>query len=154
MAKLNLKAILEAAVKIEEQSYALYTMAQEKVEYQSSKKFLAELAKEEMKHKEKLLAIMENKEKLSELGTHTSKIQDLKIVDIMKDTTISEDADYQRILVYAAKREKSTYEYYNSLAAGLEDTEIGDLFSKLAQEELKHKNRLEKEYDEYLMKEN
>jgi len=154
MAKLNLKAILEAAVKIEEQCYALYAMAQEKVEYQSSKKFLRELAQEEMKHKKKLLAIMENKEKLSELSLHASKVQDLKIVDAMKDTTLSEDADYQRILVYAAKREKSTYEYYNSLAAGLEDTEIGDLFSKLAQEELKHKNRLEKEYDEYLMKEN
>jgi len=154
MAKLDLKAILEAAVKIEEQSYAVYTMAQEKVNYQSSKKFLKELVQEELKHKEKLLAMMENKEKLSELGLHTRRIQDLKIVDVMKDTTLSEDADYQRILVYAAKREKSTYEYYNSLATGFEGTEIGDLFSRLAQEELKHKNRLEKEYDEYLMKEN
>jgi len=60
MAKLNLKAILEAAVKIEEQSYAVYAMAQEKVNYQSSKKFLKELAQEELKHKEKLLAVMEN----------------------------------------------------------------------------------------------
>ena len=154
MAKLNLKAILEAAVRIEEQSYALYVMAQGKVDYLASKKFLKELAQEELKHKEKLLAIMKSKEKLSELGLHTRRIQDLKIVDVMKDTIISEDADYQRILVYAAKREKSTYEYYTSLAEGLEGTDVGDLFSKLAQEELKHKNRLEKEYDEYLMKEN
>jgi rubrerythrin len=154
MAKLNLKAVLESAVKIEEQSYAVYAIAQEKVYSSSSKKFLKELAQEELKHKEKLLTIMENKEKLSEIGLHTKAMQDLKIVDTMKDTTLSEDVDYQRILVYAAKREKSTYEYYNSLAAGFEDTEIGNLFSKLAQEELKHKNRLEKEYDEYLMKEN
>lgn len=154
MVKLTLKAVLEAAVKIEEQSYALYALAQGKVNYPSSKKFLKELAQEEVKHKEKLLAIMENKEKLSELGLHTGKVQDLKIVDAMKDTTLSEDADYQRILVFAAKREKSTYEYYNLLAAGLEGTEVGDLFSKLAGEEVKHKNRLEKEYDEYLMKEN
>jgi rubrerythrin len=154
MAKLDFKAILEAAVKIEEQSYALYAMAHEKVSYLSSKRFLKELAQEELKHKEKLLAIMKNKKKLSELGLHARRIQDLRIVDVMKDTTLSEDADYQRILVYAAKREKSTYEYYNSLAAGLEGTEVGDLFSKLAQEELMHKNRLEKEYDEYLMKEN
>lgn len=154
MAKLNFKEILEAAVKIEEQSYALYSMAQEIVSYLSSKKFLKELAQEELKHKEKLLAIMEDKDKLSELGLHARRIQDLKIVDVMKDTALSEDVGYQRILVYAAKREKSTYEYYSSLAAGLEGTEVGELFSKLAQEELKHKNRLEKEYDEYLMKEN
>ncbi len=154
MTELDWKAILEAAVKIEEQSYVLYTMAQKKVNYQSSKKFLKELASEEMKHKQKLLAIIENQERISKLGSHAKSIQDLKIVDIMKDLPISEDADYQKILIYAAKREKTTYEYYKSLALGLEATEAGDLFSKLAQEELKHKNKLEREYDEYILKEN
>ena len=154
MARLNLKTILETAVKVEEQSYAFYSMAQEKVSYLSSKKFLKELAQEELKHKEKLLAIMEDKEKLSELGLHARRIQDLKIVDIMKGTTLSEDADYQRILVYAADREKITYEYYNSLAAGFRNTKVRVLFTKLAQEELIHKSKLEKEYDEYLLKEN
>ena len=149
----NLRAILEAAIKIEEQSYALYTMAQEKVKYSSSKKFLKELAQEELKHKEKLLAILENREKLSELGSQ-AKVQDLKIVDVMKNTALSEDADYQRILLYAAKLEKATYEYYSSLALGLEGTEAGNLFSKLAQEELTHKNKLEREYDDYVLKEN
>lgn len=148
-----MKAILEAAITTEEQSYTLYKMAQEKVKYPSSKEFLKELTQEELKHKEKLLAILENREKLSELGSH-AKVQNLKIVDVMKDTALSEDADYQRILLYAAKREKATYEYYSSLALGLEGTEAGDLFSKLAQEELTHKNRLEREYDEYVLKEN
>lgn len=149
-----MKAILEAAVKIEEQSYALYEMAQGKVNYPSSKKLLKELAQEEIKHKEKLLAIIEDKEKISELGSHTTNIQNLKIVDVMEDTTLSEDADYQRILIYAAKREKSTYEYYDSLALRFEGTGVGELFSKLAQEELMHKNRLEREYDEYVLTEN
>ncbi|MFQ6068621.1 MAG: ferritin family protein [Candidatus Bathyarchaeia archaeon] len=146
--------MLKTAVKIEEQSYALYTLAQERVNYPSSKKFLKELAQEELKHKEKLLAIIENQEKISELGFLTSKIQDLKIVEVMNDTMLSKDVHYQGILVYAAKREKSTYDYYNSLALGLKDTEVGNLFSKLAQEELLHKNRLEREYDEYVLKEN
>ncbi len=153
MATPDMKAILEAAVKMEEQSYALYSMAQGKVEYSSSKKLLKELAQEELKHKEKLLAVIRNEGKVAGLGACT-KIQDLKIVDAMKDTALSEDADYQRILVFAAKREKATYEYYNSLAKGLEGTETGELFSRLAQEELSHKNRLEREYDEYLLKEN
>ncbi|UCE43938.1 MAG: ferritin family protein [Candidatus Bathyarchaeota archaeon] len=154
MVGLNLKAILESAVKIEEQSYALYTMAQRKVSYPSSKSFFEELAQEELRHKEKLLGIMENKERISELGLGASTIQDLKIVDMMKATALSDDVDYQRILIYAAKREKSTYEYYNSLALGFKGTEIGEVFSKLAQEELKHKNRLEREYDEYVLTDN
>jgi rubrerythrin len=113
---------------------------------------LEELAKEELRHKEKLLGIIKDKRRLTEFGA--KKIQDLRIVDEMEDTTLSQDANYQQILVYAAKREKSDCEYYGSMATGLEGTEFGDLFSKLAQEELKHKNRIEKEYDEYLMKEN
>lgn len=153
IAKPNFKAILESAVKIEEQSYALYTMAQEKVNYSSSKKFLKELAQEELKHKKKLLVILKNKDKIFELGSR-AKLQDLKIVNTMKDTTLSKDVDYQRILVYAAKREKATYDYYNSLAFGLEGTEIGGLFSRLAQEELAHKNKLEREYDDYVLREN
>jgi rubrerythrin len=140
----DMKAILQAAVRMEEQSYTLYTIAQRKVEHSSSKKMLKELAQEELKHKEKLLAVIRNERKTAELGAK-AKVQDLKIVDAMKDTALSEDADYQRILVFAAKREKTTYEYYNSLAKGLEGTATGELFSRLAQEELTHKNRLERE---------
>ncbi|UCH31383.1 MAG: ferritin family protein [Candidatus Bathyarchaeota archaeon] len=149
----KIKAILEAAVKIEEQSYELYKMAQKKVDYLSSQKFLGELAQEEIKHKEKLLAIIENRRKIAELGESIS-IQDLKLVDIMKDVPLAKDADYQKILIYAAKREKITHDYYQSLALGLENTDTGNLFSKLAQEELIHKNRLEREYDDYILKEN
>ena len=154
MGKQDLKSILQIAIKIEEQSYGLYTMAQNKVEYSSSKKFLNELAQEELRHKEKILGVLSNEKKVSALGTYTGKTQDLKIVNTMTGTTLTEDVDYQRILVFAAKREKATHDYYNSLAKGLEGTETGDLFAKLAQEELIHKNRLEREYDEYLLKEN
>jgi rubrerythrin len=154
MAKLTIDKILETAIEIEEQSYALYMTAREKTERPSSQRFLKELAQEEEKHKKKLLAITKGKTRLKELGNHERKVQDLKIVDFMENTPLSADADYATILVYAAKREKNTSEYYNYLATGLEDTDAGKLFSKLAQEELAHKNRLEIEYDEHAFKEN
>jgi rubrerythrin len=151
LAETDFASILKAAIKIEEQSLALYTMAQKRAQYPSSKKFLAELVQEELQHKKKLATILEDEAKLSELGERAAKIQDLKIVDYMKDAALTDDADYQQILVYAAKREKATYSYYNSLALGLGDTEAGQLFSKLAQEELAHKNKLEREYDDYVL---
>ena len=147
----NLKEILEAAVKIEEQSYALYNMAQRKVDSQSSRKLLKELAEEELIHRKKLLAAARDESRMGEIGSQGKKIEDLKIVDVMLDTALSEDADYQRILIYAAKRERATFEYYTSLANGLEGTKTGELFTRLAEEELKHKNRLEREYDEQLL---
>jgi len=154
LSELNWKVIIEAAVKVEEQSIALYTMALENAKYPSSKVFLKQLVEEEMGHKKKLLAIMNDETKLSELGSHGGAVQDLKIVDILEDTPLSEGADYEAILVYAAKREKSTYDYYKTLALGLRGTEMGELFSKLAQEELSHKNKLEKEYDDCVLTEN
>ena len=54
LSELNWKAILEAAVKVEEQSIALYTMALENAKYPSSKVFLKQLVDEERGHKKKL----------------------------------------------------------------------------------------------------
>jgi rubrerythrin len=154
LSELNWKAIIEAAVKVEEQTIALYTMALENAKYPSSKVFLKKLVEEEMGHKKKLEAIMNDKKKILELGSHGGAVQDLKIVGMLEDTPLSEGADYEAILVYAAKREKSTYDYYKKLALGLRGTEMGELFYKLAQEELSHKNKLEKEYDDCVLTEN
>ncbi len=154
MSEQNWKAIIEAAVKVEEQSIALYSMALENAKYPSSKVFLEQMVKEEKGHKSKLLAILKDKSKISKLGLHGGAVEDLKIVDMLKDTPLSKDANYEAILVYAAKREKSTYDYYKTLALGLRGTEMEELFSKLAQEELGHKNKLEREYDECVLTDN
>lgn len=154
MSEQNWKSIIEAAVKVEDQSIALYSMALENAKYPSSKVFLKELVEEERHHKKKLESIMKDKSKISLLGSGGNKVQDLKIVDMLEDTPLSDEADYEAILVYAAKREKSTYEYYKTLALGLRGIDIGELFAKLAQEELRHKNKLEREYDECVLSEN
>ena len=147
------KKVLEAAVKVEEQSIALYKMALENSKYPSSRVFLKQLIEEEKGHKKKLEGIVKDKTKISELGTD-GKFQDLKIVDIMEDTPLSSGADYEAILVYAAKREKTTYDYYKTLAMGLKEAKISEVFNKLAQEELGHKIKLEKEYDDCVLTEN
>jgi rubrerythrin len=157
-----LKEILESAIKIEEESYALYTKAQGIAKLPSSKALLKELAEAELNHKEKLLAIMQHSASIywagvSELGSETGEIEDLKIVDYVQDTTLSEDADYPALLVYAGKREKMTYEHYRSLADGPFGRyfpQAGELFSKLAEEELIHKNKIEREYSEHVLKRN
>ena len=154
LSELKWKAIIEAAVKVEEQSVALYSMTLENAKYPSSKVFLKQLVEEERGHKSKLETIMNDQTKISELDSHGGAVQDLKIVDMLQDTPLSKDADYEAILVYAAKREKSTYDYYKTLALGLKGTKMGEVFSKLAQEELSHKNKLEKEYDDCVLTEN
>jgi len=143
--------VLNRAISMEKQSYDLYVWAQGRVENPEAKKFLRDLAGEERKHRAKLSAALKDKERLTEIGSKAQRVQDLKIVDWLGDVRLSEDSDYQDILIFAGKREKETYEYYSELAERLGETRIGQLFSRLAQEELVHKNKIEREYEKYIL---
>jgi len=151
----QLKRILKDAVHMEEESYNLYTTARKKAKLASSKNFLKELAETELEHKRKLNEAINDKTQIQSFGSKKGELlEDLKITDYLKDAgELSENADYQEILTYAGKREKKAHDYYASLAKACKKTQMGDLFQKLAQEELRHKIKIEKEYDDSLLKE-
>jgi rubrerythrin len=147
----TLDKALNLAVSMEEQSIKLYTSAQDIAVNPGSKQFLKELVEEEKSHKTKILQAMEDPSKVEEIGGLDKKIQDMKIVDELVPTSLSPEADYQEILIYAAKREKETHDFYISLAEKNLETKIGKMFARLAQEELRHKYRLELEYDDVIL---
>ena len=90
----TLESALKLALNIEEESIRLYTSAQGKVLNSSSVEFLKHLAKEEEKHKNKILEAMRYLEKVEEIGHFETKIQDLKVVDYLEDVSLSPEADY------------------------------------------------------------
>jgi len=152
LSELTLERVLKLALNMEEQSIRIYTSAQNKVSNPSSEVLLKELVKEEEKHKSKILMAIKDPEKVKEIGSLETKIYDLKIVDYLKDVDLAPDADYQQILIYAGKREKETHDLYMGLAKKYRNKQIGKMFAQLAQEELKHKYKLEKEYDDVVLK--
>lgn len=81
------------------------------------------------------------------------KITDLKIGDYLVDVEPSPDIDYQEALILAMKKEKASFKLYNDLTAATEDSDLQSLLLGLAQEEAKHKLRLEVEYDENFLTE-
>jgi len=147
----TLENALKLALSMEEQSIEIYTSAQNKVLNPSSKVLLKELVKEEEKHKNKILEAMGDPKKVKEIGSLETRIHDLKIVDFLKDVSLAPDADYQQILIYAGKREKETHDFYLELAKKYRDKQIGKMFANLAREELKHKYKIEKEYDDVVL---
>ena len=149
---MSVEEALKFALNMEEESIELYTSAQEKVTNPGSKIMLKELVKDENDHKKKILEAMKDPAKIAEIGSFEDKIPDLKIVDYLEDVSLSPDADYQQILIYAGKREKATHDFYLELAKKLLDKQIGQIFSKLAREELKHKYKLELEYDDVILR--
>ena len=107
-------------------------------------------AQEELKHKEKLIRVQQG----SPFQPSAKPVTDLKIVDYLIDIMPSPNMDYQEALIIAMKREKSSLKLYNDLSelAGSED--MRSIFTALAQEEAKHKLRLETEYEKEIYSEN
>ena len=100
-------------------------------------------AGEENKHKEKLQRVKSG----STFKPSAKQVTDLKIVDYLVDIVPTPDMDYQEALIVAMRREKASFKLYNDLAAMAEDEGLRETFLALAQEEAKHKLRLETEYE-------
>ncbi|GEM_PF-36475 len=145
----NIDEILDFAIKVEEDSYSFYKFWEEKVERPHMKKVFASFANEELKHKKKIQEIKEGKKlKLTETGER--RIPDLKIGDYLVDVRPSKAMDFQDALIVAMKREKAAFEFYEALEEMAESPEMKEIFRFLAEEEAKHKLKLESIYDEYI----
>ena len=146
----NVEEILEYAITSEQNAFTFYSHWADKVKKDHLKKVFAELAQEEMGHEKFLKKVKE--EKIVEIKNEN--IQDLKISDYLVSTRASEDMDYQDALILAMHREKTAYKLYSNLAQMTEDNNAKSTFMMLAQQEAKHKLRLELIYDDEILIEN
>jgi rubrerythrin len=144
----NFKEAITFAIRKEAEAYNLYTTYSQLVKTPGLKKMFQELAQQEQKHRE----ILEGVEKKDMTKYKLKKIPDLKIGDYVKEEEFSPDMDYASALRLAIKREEASLKLYNHMATGTDDPELKRIFSVLAQEESKHKLRLETEYDENILK--
>ncbi|MCI0470815.1 MAG: ferritin family protein [Candidatus Aminicenantes bacterium] len=146
----NIDEILDFAIKSEEAAHLFYVGWAKKLEKSHVSKFFAELAAEELKHKKFIIGLKEGKT----LQPPAGQVADLKISDYLVDIEASQALDFQDALTVAMHREKEAFKLYNKLAAMTADQGVKDTFLVLAQEEAKHKLRLETIYDEEILKEN
>jgi len=136
--------IMKFAIEKEDEAATFYEEAAKRSEKPHMKEAFADMAKEEQRHKGLL-------EKLDVTGIEQKqlkKIPDLKISEYLVDMEYSPDMEYRHLLVLAMKREEKALGLYNELAEKADDADMEKLFRLLAQEESKHKLRLEKEWDD------
>jgi rubrerythrin len=143
----NFNEVITFAIRKEAEAYNLYTTYGQKVKDPAAKTMFAELAQQEKKHRE----ILEGVDKKDVDEYQLKMIPDLKISDFIDDQTFSPDMDFASALRLAIKREEAAFKMYHHMAEGTGDAELKKLFSVLAQEESKHKLRLENQYDENVM---
>lgn len=145
------KALMTGA-EMELESYSLYTKAQKVATYPGSIQLLRELAADEKRHRETFLKALSDPNSI-ELKNLDKEIPDLKITDNLVKVPLSPGADYAQILTFAAQREKTTHDFYVQLAQKFKGTKLSSIFNTLAKEELRHKYKLEVEYDDIILKE-
>ena len=142
--------VLDFALKNEEMSAELYGDLAKKMDNPQTRMLFEELEKEEIKHKEKVLEFKTQKK----LEPSSEKVKTLKIADYTTEMKLTKDMSYQQALLFAMQAEKAEFRLYQDLAAATDDASLRDTLLTLAQEEAKHKLRLEIEYDDYIMQEN
>ena len=140
----TIEKALKIGAEMELESYTLYIETAKKAKYPSAKKLLEEIAADEKKHREYFLNGLKDPSYLK-LRTIHQEIPDLKITDQLVNIPLDPNADYPQILIFAAQREKATYDFYFNIALKLKDTDLGKVFDNFAKEELRHKYLLEKD---------
>jgi len=145
--ELTIQEIITRAIDFEQDAYEFYINAIRMVKHQHIKDALQDLADQEVEHKIKLQKLRDGD--LDAVIPATSKtIQDLKLAEYLVLPTLDENATFQDILLVAMHREKSSFDFYTTMAQMTKDEATKKLFEFLAQEELKHKNKVETIYDE------
>jgi len=146
----NMDEILDFAIGREQAAHDFYMDIAKKMGGRGMKEIFVQFASEELGHKAKLKGIKEGKRLLPS----SEKVMNLKIADYVVDVDPSSELDYQKSLILAMKREKSSYKLYTDLAEAVQDEDLARTFHALAQEEAKHKLRFEVEYDDQVLTEN
>jgi rubrerythrin len=142
--------IMEYAINKEKEAERFYKEASEKESFSGTRELFKEFALEEKGHVKMLENLSMKKETLDSFKE--KKIPDLKISDYMVELTYEPNMPYDDILRIAIKREEKALKFYTDLGKAAEADAHKKVFRVLAQEEAKHKFKLETLLDDYLAK--
>lgn len=142
--------VLNRAIGKEEEAKTIYEIYAEKVEDPQSKKLLQEMAKEELGHKRALEKVdPENP------GTFTAtEISSGEFGEFFDRPQLSKNASMQEVLRFAIAEEVDAFSFYNALTKYANDENFLNLLNRLAGEEKRHKQKLERMYDDMFQPEN
>ncbi len=140
--------IRQFAIQKEIEASEFYTRASQLVIYSGTRELFLDFAKQEQGHR-KLLEDLDM-EKVPHLKIES--IPNLKISDYLVDAELTPDIPYADILRIAMKREEHSIKLYSDLKPLNGDEVLTKHFNFLIQEETKHKYKLEKIYDDEILK--
>ncbi len=133
--------IIEIAIKREEKAYDFYMEIHGKVADPSVKETLEFIAGEETKHKAFLVNYRDGN--FGQKALRMSDVVDYKIAEYLEEPQVDENMKPEDVYLVASHREQRSYLFYTELANLHADGELREMLLKMANEELKHKEKME-----------
>ncbi len=137
----SVSEIIDLAIQREEEAYDFYMDIYNKLEDQSVKNAIEFIAGEEKKHKAFLVGYREGNYGAAAL--RMTEVVEYKIAEYLEEPEITEDTSSQEVYLVAAHRESRSHKFYVELANMHSERELKTMLLKMANEELKHKEKME-----------
>ncbi len=143
----SMEEIFAFAVNKEEASYLFYTDMARITEDKDVSRFFEDFAKEELGHREQLqLEIMKMGKVVStddDWSDHTRAKYDI-------EGEFPEDFSYADVFKLAIAKESAAFKLYVDLLRLTEDPEAIEMFTALAEDEVRHKIKFESAYEKHM----
>lgn len=139
--KKTIADIIDMAIQRETEAYDFYMDIHHKVQDASVKDAVEFIAGEEIKHKEFLIGY-----RAGNYGSDTLRMADVvdyKIAEYLEEPQIETDSRSEDVYLIASHREGRSHLFYLELAGLHNDSDLKTMLLKMANEELKHKEKME-----------
>ncbi|MDD5168350.1 MAG: ferritin family protein [Syntrophales bacterium] len=137
----SLASVINMAIDKEKESYDFYMDLYGRVEDPAAKETLRYIAREEARHGEFLTSCRKGLTCADQLKMDSTV--DYRIIEHMEKPDIKKNMNSSEIYLVAANRELNAFNFYESLADSYPTGEVRELLSRMANEELKHKEKME-----------
>lgn len=141
MSTKDLGDILGLAITKEQEAFDFYMDLRKIAADKQAKDALEYIAGEEKKHKEFLMSYRDKG--AGDAGLKPGTAVDYKIAEHLEAPEPKQGMEQKDVYLIAAHREKNAHEFYLSLAAVHPEGEAKNVLLKIADEELKHKEKME-----------
>jgi rubrerythrin len=144
----SIEDAIKFAIEKEQEAAAFYRQAVTQESLAVNQKVLEDFALEEDKHAQMLHDFAADP---TAIGRYQfQKITDLKRADYMVEIDFQPGMGYYGVIRIAMKLEEKANKMYIKMAEAAESEDTTNVFLILAQEEMKHKKKLETIYDDHL----
>lgn len=137
----RLETIIDTAIAREEEAYSFYMDVLDEVTDESVKETVEWIANEEKKHRAFLVGFREGE--ISEDRMKMSEVTYYKIAEYQAEPEVEQEMKREDVFLLASHREHRSHQVYAALADLVEDGEVKRMLLKMANEELKHKEKME-----------